>query len=77
MNNVNWVTLLPALLGVLKLILQPFGIDLSHIADAQVNDVVNGVSALVAIWGIFVSHNKTGGVTSGPAAQYPGDGPAV
>lgn len=60
MNNqqTNWVTLVPALLGVLKLILQPFGIDLSKITDDQVNAVINGAAALVTVWGVFKSHTK-------------------
>jgi phi LC3 family holin len=61
MNNqqTNWVTLVPALLGLLKLILQPFGIDLSKITDDQVNAVINGAAALIAVWGVFKSHTKT------------------
>jgi phi LC3 family holin len=58
MQNTNWITLLPALIGAIKLILQPFGIDLSHVTDEQVNDVVNGIAALVTIIGIFMPHKK-------------------
>lgn len=57
-QSINWVTLIPALVGALKLILQPFGIDLSHITDQQVNDVANGVAALLTIIGVFMSHKK-------------------
>lgn len=58
MQNTNWITLLPALIGAIKLILQPFGIDLSHVTDTQVNDVVNGIAALVTIIGICIPHKK-------------------
>lgn len=58
MQNTNWVTLIPALLGVLKLILQPFGVDLSHITDEQINTLINGIAAAIAIWGVVRSHEK-------------------
>lgn len=57
-QNINWVTLIPALVGALKLILQPFGVDLSHITDSQVNDVANGIAALLTIIGVFLPHRK-------------------
>lgn len=65
--NVNWMTLVPALLGVLKLILQPLGVDLSHITDEQVNTIINGIAAAIAVWGVFKSHNK--GVNNNVATQ--------
>jgi phi LC3 family holin len=70
-QNINYVTLIPALIGVLKLVLQPFGIDLSHITDQQVNDVVNGVSALLAIVGVFMSHRKPEQVQQSPSLPNP------
>jgi phi LC3 family holin len=70
--NTNWITLIPALVGAIKLILQPFGIDLSHVTDQQVNDVVNGIAALATIIGILLPHKK-GVVTSGTTTEYKGD----
>lgn len=57
-KSINYATLIPALIGALKLILQPFGVDLSNITDERVNDVVNGISAVLAIIGIFATHKK-------------------
>lgn len=57
-QNTNWVTLGISLLGVIKLVLQPLGFDFSHITDQQVNDIANGVAAIVSIWGVFKSHQK-------------------
>jgi uncharacterized membrane protein len=68
-QNINWATLIPALLGVLKLILQPFGIDLSKITDDQVNAVINGAAALIAIWGVFKSHTKQPAQTQQPNSK--------
>lgn len=63
MSNVNWVTLIVALLGAVKLILQPFGIE---ITEQHINDIANGAAALVTVWGVVYSHVKqtTGGDTS-------------
>lgn len=55
MNQTNWTTMLIALLGALKLVLQPFGIE---ITDAHVNDIVNGVSAAATIFGVIYHHIK-------------------
>jgi uncharacterized membrane protein len=57
-SNTNYYTLIPALIGVLKLILQPLGFDLSHVTDSQVNDLCNGIAALLAIIGVFLPHRK-------------------
>lgn len=72
MQNINWITLLPALVGALKLILQPFGVDLSHITDQQVNDVANGIAALLTIIGVLLPHRK-GGVSNGPTISADGN----
>lgn len=64
-QQINYVTLIPALFGAAKLILQPFGLDLSHITTEQVNDVANGVAALLTIIGVLLPHRKTGGVDNG------------
>lgn len=78
MQNINWITLIPSLFGVAKLILQPLGVDLSHITNEQVNDIANGVAALLAVIGVFLSHQKQEGGKTNVTPQYTGDhGPAV
>jgi uncharacterized membrane protein len=52
-QTVNFVVLFSAILGALKLILQPFGIDLSGITDETVNAMANGFAALLVIIGII------------------------
>lgn len=51
----NWITLLPALLGAIKLILQMAKID---IPDEDLNEIANGVASLATVIGIFMSHKK-------------------
>lgn len=51
----NWTTLLIALLGALKLILQPFGIEIS---DEHINAIVNGAAAVVTVGGVIYHHMK-------------------
>lgn len=57
-STINWITLVPAIIGAIKLILQPFGIDLSHVTDQQINDVANGIAAVATIVGILLPHKK-------------------
>lgn len=57
-SNINYLTLALSLMSVIKLILQPFGIDLSHVTDEQVNSIVNGFAALFAIGGVIYNHFK-------------------
>ncbi|MBO7745096.1 hypothetical protein I8J29_12875 [Paenibacillus sp. MWE-103] len=52
-TNVKWLTLIPAVLGALKLIAQPYGIS---IPDKDINDLVNGIAAVVSIVGIIMNH---------------------
>jgi phi LC3 family holin len=73
MNKVNWLTLVPAVVGTLKLVLQPFGIDLSGVTDEHVNSIVNGAAALATIIGVFMNHYKKGAADSGSNAQRPTD----
>jgi uncharacterized membrane protein len=61
MNNINWVTLIPALLGALKLILQPFGI---VIEDQSINEITNGAAAILTVVGVIMSHTKGGAVNA-------------
>lgn len=58
MQKINWVTLIPALMGAIKLILQPFGIDMTAFTDENVNAIANGVAALAAIIGILSTNRK-------------------
>lgn len=55
MKQVNWITLVPALLGALKLILEPFGI---HLSDENVNEIANGAAALATLIGVVMSHQR-------------------
>jgi len=68
MQNINWVTLVPALLGAIKLILQPFGVEIS---DQNINEIANGAAALATIIGVLMSHRKQEATTTN--AQYKGD----
>lgn len=50
----NWSTITIALLGAAKLILDAFGI---HLLSAQlVNQLANGVSAVMTIAGVMMTH---------------------
>ena len=73
MNKVNWATLVPSVVGTIKLILQPFGIDLTEVTDEHVNSIINGAAALAAIIGVFMNHYKKGAADSGSNAQRPTD----
>ena len=53
--QINWVTLIVAILGALKLIGEPFGIT---IEDEQINAISNGLAALITIIGVVLSHRK-------------------
>jgi uncharacterized membrane protein len=70
-QQINWFTLIPAVFGTLKLVLQPFGIDLSHITDDQINNIVNGVAALLAIYGVFATHRIKVNTVQSPALPKP------
>jgi uncharacterized membrane protein len=51
-QTINYAVLLSAIIGALKLILQPFGIDLTAISDENINAMANGFAALLVIIGI-------------------------
>jgi uncharacterized membrane protein len=55
-QNTNWATLVPAMFGAIKLILQPFGIDLSPVTDETINAIVNGVAGVCVVGGIIYNH---------------------
>lgn len=57
---VNYSVLFLAVVSALKLILQPFGIDLTELTDERVNAIANGFAALMTIIGI-VRNNLKGG----------------
>ena len=58
-NQINYVTLIVALLGAAKLALQAFGIDV--ITDDMIDKSANVVAAVVTLVGVVISHRKTGG----------------
>jgi uncharacterized membrane protein len=80
-SNINWISLIPAVAGAIKLILQPFGIDISHITDTQVNNIANGAAALATVIGIFMSHRKKptqiGGTVNEPTQRTGDSGSAI
>lgn len=49
----NIVSIVIALVGALKLVLQAFGVEIS---DADANAVVNAVAALVTLYGVVATH---------------------
>lgn len=55
-NGINWVTLIVALLGAAKLVLQVFGIDV--ITDDMIDGASNFVAAAVTFVGVIMSHRK-------------------
>lgn len=55
-QQINYITVLVAVLGAVKIVLQAFGIDV--VTDQMINDIANGVAALVTIFGVVMSHRK-------------------
>ncbi len=53
-QNRNLTTLLIALLGAVKLILQAFGVDV--ITSQQVDSIANGIAALITVAGVIMTH---------------------
>lgn len=72
MQNINYVTLIGALLGAAKLVLQAFGVE---IPDEQINEITNGAAALASVIGVLLSHRKEQTHVDAPSATN--DGPAV
>jgi uncharacterized membrane protein len=54
-KEINWPTLIGGLVAAGKLVSNSFGI---NIPDELINDLVNGVAAIMAIVAIFMSHKK-------------------
>lgn len=54
-SSVNWATLIPALAGVAKLVLQAFGVT---VEDVEINDWLNVAAAVIAPLGVALSHRK-------------------
>lgn len=63
-NKLRQPSFLLAVLAAVKLIVQPFGVD---IPDQDLNSFADGICALVTIIGIFLDHGKPGA----PAANVP------
>lgn len=57
--SINYVTLIIAILGAVKLVLQAFGIDV--ITDDMIDKAANVVAAVVTLVGVVISHRKKGG----------------
>lgn len=75
MKDINWTTLIGGLIAAGKLVSNSFGIDLP---DELINDLVNGVAAVVAIVAIFSSHKLKKGGGEVESTKHTGDsGPAV
>ena len=55
MPTLNYGTLVPALLGAIKLALNAFGIEFT---DDTLNEVCNALGAILALIGIYMSHHK-------------------
>jgi uncharacterized membrane protein len=53
LENRNIVSIVVALLGAAKLVLQAFGVQIS---DADINAVANAVAALVTLYGVIATH---------------------
>lgn len=66
-QNINFATLLPGLAGVIKLILQSFGIE---VPDEHINDILNGVAALAAVIAVILSHHKPKAETGVKANEH-------
>lgn len=58
MRDINWATLIVALLGAAKLVLESFGINI--ITDDQINAIANAAAAVAAVIGVVMSHRKGG-----------------
>lgn len=56
MNQVNWVTLIVALLGAAKIVLEAFGINV--IDDDMIDKAANAVAAIITLLGVVMSHSK-------------------
>lgn len=65
-NKGNLYTLIAGLLCIFKLILQTFGIDI--ITNEQIDDIANGVAAIVAIVTVYL-HNPIG-KTNGKRSMF-------
>lgn len=58
-KSINWVTLVVALLGAAKIVLQAFGVDL--ITDDMIDLTSNIVAGIVTLVGVIMSHTKPKG----------------
>lgn len=53
----NYLTLTVAILGAAKLVLNAFGVDI--ISDNDINNIANGVAAVISIVGVYMNHHQT------------------
>lgn len=56
LENRNIATLMVAIVGAGKLILQAFGVDL--ITEQQIDALANGIAAVITIVGVVMTHVK-------------------
>jgi uncharacterized protein YebE (UPF0316 family) len=57
MENRNYYTITLSLLGVLKLVLNAFGMDL--VTDKNANEIANAVATILSIVGVIMAHVKS------------------
>ncbi|MCL6547533.1 MAG: hypothetical protein K6T30_01335 [Alicyclobacillus sp.] len=80
LQNRNVFSITVGLLGALKLILQAFGYNI--LTDQEVNDIANGVAAVVTVIGVIMTHLRrheaqgSGGVAESPRRDSGPAGPA-
>lgn len=55
-QQINIITIIVAVLGAVKIVLQAFGIDV--VTDEQINQIANGIASIVTIFGVVMSHRK-------------------
>ena len=63
-QTINLTALFLAIAGALKLILQPFGVDLTELTDDRVNAIANGAAALLTLIGILRNNFKAKAVNT-------------
>lgn len=56
MGNRNYYTITLALLGAVKLVLNSFSVDI--LTNTQMNDIANGVAAILTVAGVIMTHLK-------------------
>jgi hypothetical protein len=67
--NRNYATIIVTLLGSLKLALEGFGYNI--IDNGQINDIANGVSAVLTVAGVVMTHLKKSPAVTSPVEASP------